>query len=65
MARDMRRDTAKSGDGNDTKMPWHDYPSFSSSGNEAGGKTESIHTSRAHKPATTQRQEIDVLKRMP
>lgn len=65
MARNMRRDTAKTGDGNDTKMPWHDYPSFSSGGNQAGGKTEAPNSWKADKPAITQRQEIDTLRKMP
>jgi hypothetical protein len=58
----MRRDTAKSGDGDNTKMPWHDYPSFSNR-DETRGKTESPNSGQAHRPSSTQRGMIDTLRK--
>jgi len=64
MAKDMRPAPARSGDPNDSGMPWHKYPTFSNR-DETAGKTESPNTWKATKPATSERAMIDALRRMP
>ena len=64
MAKDMRPAPARSGDPNDSGMPWHKYPTFTNR-DETKGKTESPNSGQAARPGTSQREVIDVLKRMP
>jgi len=64
MANDRKPETARTGDGNDTKSRWHPYPTFASR-DETAGKTESPNSGQASRGATTQRQEIEVIRRMP
>lgn len=59
----VRRALARS-DPNNTNMPWHDYPSFSSR-DETKGKTEAPNSGQANRASSTQRDMIDTLRKMP